>query len=859
MDANGDVALTVQDKNHPDKTETVTIKDVASKSKLDKLNDRAVKYDLDPTGNPDKSKVTYEGPAYNNKQGGTHVTNVAYATGNDGSEAVNVDYLNDKIKDSADALTNKGLKFDANQGGEKTNKLGSKVTIKGEGTAADEDYSGENLKTFITQDQTSGDTTINVKMNKNLKAESVKVGKDGKNGVSITGPNNGTDGKVAVTGKDGKEAVSISGKDGVGHIGLNGKDGHSADISVEKGDPDLNGNEITRIKYTDEKGKTHQVATKDDGMAYGGDNGDVIKKKLNEQLDIKGGVTNEDDLTENNIGVISKNNILNVRLAKDLKDLNSITFNNGANGANGKTVVNGEGMTIKDAAGNPLTAVTKDGVKITDGPSMTKDGIDAADKKITNVADGTIGAGSKDAVNGGQLHTAIEDIKSTGFGLKAEDGNSVKKPLGETIDLKGDGNIKTSVDNGAIKMALNDKITLGQDPAKQVKIDGSEGTVTAGNGDKEVKLDGSAGTITAGKGDNQVKIDGNDGSVTANTVKAGDVVVGKQTSDGKEGNFVTGLDNKTWDPENPVAVPGRAATEDQLKAVNDDFNNKARTGRVFQGDQLGDSGKVVRGLGDTMNLTGGADVNRLADNNIGVVKNAAGDGYNIKLAKDLKGLESVTTTDAAGNTTVMNGGGMTITPAQGNAVSLTKDGLNNGGNRITNVGPGVDGTDAVNVNQLSSAMRSVDGKIADVGATSAAISGLKPLQYDPLEPTQVLAAVGHYKGSTAAAVGVAHYTNESTMFHMGVSLGGHDNMINAGVSYKFGTSDAKKAVPARYKAGPISSAYVLQDEVTALKAENERMKQHDLELTAKYDQVQRDNEEMKAQIALLMQQAGLTK
>ena len=861
VDANGDVALTVQDKNHPDKTETVTIKDVASKSKLDKLNDRAVKYDLDPTGNPDKSKVTYEGPAYNNKQGGTHVTNVAYATGNDGSEAVNVDYLNDKIKDSADALTNKGLKFDANVGGEQTNKLGSKVTIKGEGTAADGDYSGENIKTFIKQDAQTGDTTIDVKMNKNLKAESVKVGKDGKDGVSITGPDtaNGTDGKVAVTGKDGKEAVSISGKDGVGHIGLNGKDGRSADISVEKGDPDLNGNKITRIKYTDENGKTHQVATKDDGMAYGGDSGNVIKKKLNEQLDIKGGVTNEDDLTENNIGVISKNNILNVRLAKDLKDLNSITFNNGANGANGKTVVNGEGMTIKDAAGNPLTAVTKDGVKITDGPSMTKDGIDAADKKITNVADGTIGAGSKDAVNGGQLHTAIEDIKSTGFGLKAEDGNSVKKPLGETIDLKGDGNIKTSVDNGAIKMALNDKITLGQDPAKQVKIDGSEGTVTAGNGDKEVKLDGSAGTITAGKGDNQVKIDGNNGSVTANTVKAGDVVVGKQTSDGKEGNFVTGLDNKTWDPENPVAVPGRAATEDQLKAVNDDFNNKARTGRVFQGDQPGDSGKVVRGLGDTMNLTGGADVNRLADNNIGVVKNAAGDGYNIKLAKDLKGLESVTTTDAAGNTTVMNGGGMTITPVQGNAVSLTKDGLNNGGNRITNVGPGVDGTDAVNVNQLSSAMRSVDGKIADVGATSAAISGLKPLQYDPLEPTQVLAAVGHYKGSTAAAVGVAHYTNESTMFHMGVSLGGHDNMINAGVSYKFGTSDAKKAIPARYKAGPISSAYVLQDEVTALKAENERMKQHDLELTAKYDQVQRDNEEMKAQIALLMQQVGLSK
>ena len=1022
VDANGDVALTVQDKNHPDQTETVTIKDVASKSKLDKLNDRAVKYDLDPTGNPDKSKVTYEGPAYNNKQGGTHVTNVAYATGNDGSEAVNVDYLNDKIKDSADALTNKGLKFDANQGGEKTNKLGSKVTIKGEGTAADGDYSGENLKTFITQDQTSGDTTINVKMNKNLKAESVKVGKDGKDGVSITGPDtaNGTDGKVAVTGKDGKEAVSISGKDGVGHIGLNGKDGRSADISVEKGDPDLNGKEITRIKYTDEDGNTHQVATKDDGMAYGGDSGDVIKKKLNTQVNVKGGVMDKSKLSnDDNIGVVSDGtDTLMLRLAKDLKGLNSITFNNGANGANGKTVVNGEGMTIKDAAGNPLTAVTKDGVKITDGPSMTKDGIDAAgnkitnvqdgtvakdskdavnggqlhtaiediktkgfgleaedgqsvkkplgetvkvkgddtniktsvdggavkvelkkditvdtvtaktvttgdtkmdtngvtikdganeatkltkdglqindggnkavtvnkdgltiengpkvtkdgidaaDKKITNVADGTIGAGSKDAVNGGQLHTAIEDIKSTGFGLKAEDGQSVKKPLGETIDLKGDGNIKTSVDNGAIKMALNDKITLGQDPAKQVNIDGT------------------AGTITAGNGGNQVKIDGNDGSVTANTVKAGDVVVGKQTSDGKEGNFVTGLDNKTWDPENPVAVPGRAATEDQLKAVNDDFNNKARTGRVFQGDQPGDSGKVVRGLGDTMNLTGGADVNRLADNNIGVVKNSAGDGYNIKLAKDLKGLESVTTTDVAGNTTVMNGGGMTITPASGNAVSLTKDGLNNGGNTITNVGPGVNGTDAVNVNQLkgatdglANAINSVAGETQRVGAHAAAMSALKPIQYDPLEPTQVMAGIGNYRGETAAALGVAHYTAEDTMFHVGVSVGSHHNMVNAGVTRKFGTSDAKKAVPERYKGGPISSIYVMQDEMTALKAENARMQeslnelssvkadnarmqQHDLELTAKYNQVQRDNEEMKAQIALLMQQVGLSK
>ena len=1345
VDSNGDVALTVQDKNHPNQTETVTIKDVASKSNLDKLDDRAVKYDLDPATNTvDKSKVTYEGPTYTNKTGGTHVTNVAYATGNDGSEAVNVDYLTDKIKDSSDALINKGLKFDANVGGVQTNKLGSTVTVKGEGNEADANYSGESIKTFIKQDNTTGNTTIDIKLNKNLVADSIKVnkdGRDGKDGVSITGPTgvagqDGNNGKVGITGADGKDAVSISGKDGVGHIGLtgpagtNGKDGSNGiDMSVKngyddatkgvKGEKGVDGVDgITRIVYTDNTGE-HQVATMDDGMLYGGDAGNVIKKKLNNQVNVKGGITDDTKLTaDDNIGVVSDgtdtlkvrlakdlkglntvtaaetvkagtatmgnqeatkadgtketgnyvtgldnktwdadnivtgraatedqlkdalanqsnaglkfdanvggtktnklgstvivrgegneadanysgeniktfidqdnttgtttinvklnknlvadsikvnkdgkdgkdgvsitgptgvagtdgnngkvgitgadgkdavsisgkdgvghigltgpagtngkdgsngidmsvkngyddaakgvkgekgvdgidgitrivytdktgehqvatmddgmlyggdsgtvikkklNNQVNVkggitdaaklsnednigviadgtdtlmlRLAKDLKGLNSATFNNGTDG---NTVVNGGGLTINDAAGNPLTTVNKDGVTITDGPSMTKDGIDAGDKKITNVADGTIGAGSKDAVNGGQLHTAvedlktkgfgltaedgasvkkslgdtvtvkgdgtnittsvdngavkvalardlnvdtvtantvttgdtkmdtngvtikdganeatkltkdglqindggnkavtidkdgltiengpkvtkdginagdkkitnvedgtiaagskdavnggqlhtaIEDIKAQGFGLKAEDGQSVKKPLGEVIDLKGDGNIKTSVDGTAVKMSLNDTITLGTDPTKQVTVDGSTGMITAGNGANQVTIDGSTGSVTAG-----------------NTVKAGDVIMGNQSSGGQNGNFVTGLDNKTWNPNNPVAVTGRAATEDQLKAVNDDFNEKAKNGRVFQGDQAGNDGKVVRGLGDTMNLKGGADVNRLSDNNLAVVKNAAGDGYDIKLAKDLNlkdGSTTYTKTVPGTNTTIpytvdtkVDGGGITITPSingqpvPGHTVSLTENGLNNGNNTITNVAPGINGTDAVNVNQLRNAMHSVDGKIADVGAASAAMAGLKPLQYDPLEPTQVLAAVGNYKGSTAAAIGIAHYTNESTMLHMGVSLGGHDNMVNAGVSYKFGTSDAKKAIPARYKAGPISSAYVMQDEVAALKAENLRMKQRDEELSAKYEQVQRDNEEMKAQIALLMKQAGLTK
>ena len=473
--------------------------------------------------------------------------------------------LDNKINNIGDEITKKGMDF-AGNAGEFHRNLGQKVTIKGEGTESDDKYSGENIKTVADQDG-----NVNIKMAKNLKTDSlttdkVKVGKNSQDGVSITGPNgaDGTDGKVGITGKDGKDAVSMSGKDGIGHIGLNGKDGRSADITVEKGDPDLEGKEITRIKYQDENGKTHQVATKDDGMKYGGDSGDVIKKKLNEQVNVIGGITDASKLTtEDNLGVVS------------------------------------------DGAGN-------------------------------------------------------------------------------------------------------------------------------------------------------------------------------------------------------------------LK---------------------------------------------------------------VRMAKDLKGLETVTTKDAAGNTIVMNGGGVTITPANGNTVSLTKNGLDNGGNTITNVGPGVNGTDAVNVNQLkdatgglSNAINAVAGETQRVGAHAAALSALKPIQYDPLEPTQVMAGIGNYRGETAAALGIAHYTAEDTMFHVGMSVGSHHNMVNAGVTRKFGTSDAKKAVPERYKGGPISSIYVLQDEVTALKAENARMQEslHELssvkEDNARMQQridelssVKEDNEQMKAQIALLMQQVGLSK
>ena len=311
------------------------------------------------------------------------------------------DSLNQKITNMGDEITKKGMDFAGNTG-EFHRDLGQKVTIKGEGTEADDKYSGENIKTVADQ---AGNITI--KMAKNIKTDSVttdkvKVGKDGQDGVSITGPNgaDGTDGKVGISGKDGKDAVSMSGKNGIGHIGLNGKDGRSADITVEKGDPNLDDKEITRIKYKDEDGTTHQVATKDDGMKYGGDSGNVIKKKLNTQVNVKGGISDESKLTdEANIGVVSDGtDTLKLRLAKDLQGLNTVNANTvNATNVNATTVKTGDssltnnGLTIENGtAGKPV--------------SVTKDGLDNGGNKIVNVAPGEVSANSTDAVNGSQLY-----------------------------------------------------------------------------------------------------------------------------------------------------------------------------------------------------------------------------------------------------------------------------------------------------------------------------------------------------------------------------------------------------------------------------------------------------------------------
>ena len=785
---------------------------------------------------------------------GNYITGLDNKTWDPGNVVSGRAATEDQLKQALANQTATGLKFDANVGGVQTSKLGSTVIVQGEGKAADSDYSGENIKTFIKQDAATGNTTIDVKMSKNLKAESVKVGKgDNKDGVSITGPDgaNGTDGKVGITGKDGKDAVSMSGKDGVGHIGLSGKDGRSADITAEKGDPDIEGNEITRIKYQDENGKTHQVATKDDGMKYGGDSGAVINKKLNEQVNVIGGITDVSKLTtEDNLGVVSDgSNNLKVRMAKDLKGLETVTTKDTAGNT---TVVNGGGMKITPASGNPV--------------SLTKDGLDNGGNKITNVAAGTA---PTDAVNKSQLDQAAAAATTT-----VTAGDNIK--VTPSDNPNGSKNYEVS---------LKDQVTLGSDPKKQIAIDGNAGTIKAGD---KVEIDGDKGTIKVGKdGQDGVSITGPD---TANGTDGKVGVTGKDGKDavsmsGKDGVGHIGLNGKDGRSADISVEKGDPDIEgNEITRIKYQDEN-GKTHQVATKDDGmkygGDSGAVInKKLNEQVNVIGGiTDASKLTtEDNLGVVSDGTGN-LKVRMAKDLKGLESVTTKDAAGNTTVVNGGGVTITPASGNAVSLTKDGLNNGGNTITNVAAGVNGTDAVNVNQLkgatdkmANAINAVAGETQRVGAHAAAMAALKPIQYDPLEPTQVMAGVGNYRGETAAALGVAHYSAEDTMFHLGVSVGGHHNMVNAGVTHKFGNSDAKKAIPERYKGGPISSVYVLQDEVTALKAENARMQESLNELSSvkadnarmqqridELSSVKEDNEQMKAQIALLMQQAGLTK
>ena len=436
--------------------------------------------------------------------------------------------------------------------------------------------------------------------------------------------------------------------------------------------------------------------------------------------------------------------------------------------------------------------------------------------KLSNVADGTVAANSKDAVNGGQLFDVKQNITNltntvnSGLTFKGDTGTQFNSALGTTVNVVG-GTTGNGTTNNVVVTA-NGTDTLTVKLAENIDL-GTNGSVTTG----KTKIS-NAGLTSKDAAGNTTVVNGSGLSFTDNT----------------------------------GAATGPSITKDGINAGNKTISNVATAFNGTDAVNLTQVRNMISGIG------GGAHSKVTAGNNIKVTESldtaTNGKVFNVAL-KDSISVTNVTTTDAAGNTTVTNGNGVTITGASsptnpGKTVSLTTDGLNNGGNQIHNVAPGTSATDAATVGQVqatlsgvNSAFNGLDSKINTTGANAAALAGLKPLQYDPLEPTQIMAAYGHYHNKSAVAVGVAHFTDESTMFHAGVTLDDENNMFNVGVTKKVGSSTAKKEIPERYKGGPISSIYVMNDEITALKEENARIKQ--------------ENEDTKAKLAMVMAKLGL--
>ena len=611
-------------------------------------------------------------------------------------------------------------------------------------------------------------------------------------------------------------------------------------------------------------------------------------------------------------------------------------------------------------------AATEDQLKaVDDQVAANKDNItkNAGDIKTNkdNIAKNTEAIARKISL-GGDTGSTDEKSLSTGdvkFNIKGQNG-IVTEANGEDVTVKLDDDTANKINNAA-----NTDLSNLTDAGKQQVKDLSAWNVVANNGTAE-KVEGG-NTVKFIDGDNiSITQNGKDFTiatkkdVTFDTVTANDTITAPKVkaTDGVETPEVTGLTNKTWVPGQTQPVSGRAATEDQLKAVDDqveankanitknagdiaankaqiDKNTEAIGRKISLGGNTGSTDEKSLSTGDVkFNIKGenglttvanGEDVTvKIDDETKAKIDNAAnqdlsnltdagkqqvkdlsawnvtaaggtvekvqggdtvkfqaGDNLEVKqdkttftysLAKDLKGLNSVTvgdengpstkitpagTTvkDAAGNSTTVNGAGMTITPANAAAkpVSLTVDGLNNGGNQIHGVAPGTADTDAVNVSQLKEAKAGLQQAINDVGAETqrvgahaAAMAALKPIQYDPLEPTQIMAGIGNYRGETAGAIGLAHYRTEDTMFNVGITLGSSHSMVNAGVTHKFGGSrDRKDAVPERYKAGPISSIYVMQDEVSHLRNQNEEYK-------SKLEQQQSEIDALKAAVNQLL-------
>ena len=697
-----------------------------------------------------KANDLHIAPTTSNRTGET-TTSYAYDTAsksvtlkyNDGNGAnqagtiakIDLSGLADQIKD--------GYSFSTDAKG---NVVGNHaVTAVGNGKTVSY-AAGDNLTIAQNIDNTTGEQTYTYAL-----SNDIKIGKDGKDGV---------DGKIGVNGKDGSSVV-INGKDG--SIGLNGKDGKDGlTMQAKDGQPGVNGKDgITRIVYEDNSKHTHEVATLDDGMKYAGDDAQgadkskVIAKKLNETMDVVGGA-DKSKLTDNNIGVNNVDGKLKVQLSKEvnLTPSGSLTI--------GDTVVNNNGLTISGGpsitktginAGNKTIVNVDAGVNDTDavnvqqlkkaktevkaGNNVTVDttyGTDGHTIYTVNANDVALGdAVLKYSANG----TNTQSVKLS-QGLNFVDGNYTSASVDANGQVKYDvtiGKVKDGVD-GKPGVDGNDGIATVKTVVDTINNSGWKGDVTGNTVNNHAATIVKPGTtVNFGAGKNltvEQIVDRVTGDHTYNYALSDDITVGHDGKDGKPGvdgkigvngkdgssvvingkdgsiglNGKDGKDGLTMKAKD--GQPGVNGKDGITRIVYEDNNKNTHEvatlddGMKYAGDdaQGADKSKVIaKKLNQTMDIVGGANSTKLTDNNIGV--NNVDGKLKVQLAQniDLTPAGSLT----IGGTSITDNG---LVINQG--PSITKGGINAGNKTIVNVAPGVNGTDAVNVNQLNSARTEVE-------------------------------------------------------------------------------------------------------------------------------------------------------
>ena len=765
------------------------------------------------------------------------------------------------------ATMDDGLRFTGNNTSkENKQEMNSLVKVQGEGvtenaTSGKLEVNGQEFKSAAGNIAVvaDGGNTLTVKMNKDL-----NLTKDGSLTIGDTKVNN--------------DGITITGGPSVTKTGINA--GNKAITNVANGTNDSDAVNVSQLK-----GSITTVQSSDGSISVTDANAGSTDPTKGHAYDIK----------INNQRVVEKAQTPVVYTDKDGHKVykivdpttHNVTFN---------TKEDGSGITVQpadviasmnngsDSTNNPMK-LNNVGSSIEDHDTPGNANPTFLDKLDAAAGDNKTKHG---AVNVSDLKNTADAIgeKGLNFGTQSTGANSeIHKDLGEKLEIVGGGtkadgeydasNIKTMTKDGKVVIALDknikaDSVTVGE--KGQPGVPGKDG------------VDGKIGVN--GKDGSAVVINGKDGSIGLNGKDGanGITIKGDKGVDGVDGlNGTNGITR--------IVYQDKDGNKHEV-ATHDD-------GMKFAGDDgQTDPTKVIKKhLNNVVDIVGGADKTKLTDNNIGV--NNDGGKLKVQLIKDvnLTDTGSIKFGDTANNNTVINRGGITITtPAAVTTdpavtVSLTGNGLNNGGNKITNVKNGTAPTDAATVGQLTKVeagdnsvtvdhTTTADGQnvytikanpagtvdltnvnnridqlgeeVGRVGAQGAALSALKPIQYDPLEPTQIMAGYGNYRGNSAVALGVAHYKNESTLIHGGVSWAGGSShmMANAGVTWKVGNRDSEAAVADRYRKGPISSAYAMQQEMAAMKAQNAGLKGEVSDLKA-------ENEQMKAQIAAMMAKLGL--